>query len=149
MTTENKVNRLVPSPTLKIISPKISRIEKVRSELGLPYVNIAKIQTTTMDKLSADEIKVKQVYCKEIRSLPYSKQQQILQDKIDDGSFPLPVHNCKYCLCNTSETMSKLIQLTLKATSTPLIKVKEFLEYRYRAIEHNLNLYTDGRLNQQ
>lgn len=133
--------------TLNIIqSPKISRIEKVRSELGLPNVNIYKIQTTTMDKLSEDEIKVKQVYCKEIRSLPYSKQQQKLQDMVDDNTFPLPVHQCKYCLCGNNKTMSEMIKDTLKSASTPLIKVKEYLKYRHIAVTNNVR-YVNGTLN--
>jgi hypothetical protein len=138
--------------TLNVIStatiPKISRIEKIRMDLNLPNVNTSKIQSNTMDRLSEEEIAVKRTYYKEIRALPYERQLEKLEELIDSGEFPLPLHNCKYCLCNTTETMSKLVQLTLKATSTPLVKVKDFLEYRYRAIQNNLEMYTDGRLNQ-
>jgi hypothetical protein len=126
--------------------PKVSRIEKVRLQLGIQDVNMYKIQRNSKDKLTPEEIKVKKEYTKQVRMAPLERQQQKLQDMIDNGTFPLPTHCCPHCLCNEERSMCIIVKDTLEATSTPLIKVKEFIQYRELAIKHNLDKYSEGEL---
>lgn len=146
--------KIVRSPSLHIIRepppPRVvkhSRIERIRNELGLNNVKTWDIQNKTAENLTAEEQLVKYTYCKELRVLPYAKQQQILQTKIDNGTFPLPKHPCKYCLCGLERTMSQLVKDTIECASTPIVKVKEFLQFRYQAIIKNKDTYNVIEMN--
>jgi hypothetical protein len=151
MTTEIKqVNLeslppLPPTPPIMLSlvpKPKISRAEKIRVRLGLTSkISVSKILSTPMSELTDEEKVFKQEYTKEIRLLPNSKQHQKLQYLIDQDTFPLPVHPCKYCMCGEKVTMSKLTQTVVGCPSSSLVKVDEFRKYRWQAIYKHPEVY--------
>lgn len=163
MTPQEQIDNIPKSPpmTLKIETPEerkvveerssffktieepiLNRAQRIRQELGLPHnISIARVINIPNKDLNDEEKKFKQVYTAEVRQLPTNNQHVKLQKMIDDNTFPLPVHPCKYCLCGVEATMSKLLQLTLKSTATPLVKVKEYLQYRWQAIYKHPEFY--------
>lgn len=136
-----------PPPLPQTKPPKILKIKPqskadiIKKKFHLEHVNTTRCMKFPMDKLTPDERKFKYEYNLFLRDSPATQQNHadMFEDMIEEGIFPLPVHGCKYCLCcregEEHKEMSQLIQDTLQCNKTSPIKVKQFMEYRQRAID--------------
>jgi hypothetical protein len=129
-------------------SEHIARNEIVGLEIGLsakdiPEMGIGRILKTKNADLTDKELAYKRAYLKYGRDKPFIDQHAKLQSMIDNNTFPLPEHPCKYCLCGINCAMNEYRRQVIGTNTTPVVLVDEFLEYRKKAIEKRIYSYDD------